>query len=451
MYNEREALAYSGKLPAQQAAITPQLLDLLALQKVEADKKAAAQQLALASGQPQPTVAQGLQQRAMQSARQEISQKMGLAGLAQSPAGPMPQQPQQQQPQGLMGAPTNLPTEYRGGGIIAFAEGGSGGDAHGRYKQDAQTDDQSAADSEDQPPQMSPENQAFISGTQAAQLKLRDQDPEALAREAMAFQQQQLGPSREAAIAHKREQQAGLKALYERQIAERPSDFQVALRAMAKNINRPGGLGAAMIGVEPEVSAAREGYTKQEIVQLNALSAIDDEIDKAIQSNDVDAYNAYVAKRKEVEAQVKTGIETSTTMSDVLQRAQASKDINYDRIQEKKRAQLAEDKRKRELAAEALTQKRESEARLEREFKFKYAELAQARQLAAGDRQAKMVLDARERAMKAVYSDIKMMNASPEDREIAIDQMADVLLKKPGTTSAPTTRLKFDAQGNQIK
>ncbi len=431
MYNEREALAYSGKLPAQQAAITPQLLDLLALQKVEADKKAAAQQLALASGQPQPTVAQGLQQRAMQSARQEISQKMGLAGLAQSPAGPMPQQP----PQGLMGAPTNLPTEYRGGGIIAFAEGGSGGDAHGRYKQDAQTDDQSAADSEDQPPQMSPENQAFISGTQAAQLKLRDQDPEALAREAMAFQQQQLGPSREAAIAHKREQQAGLKALYERQIAERPSDFQVALRAMAKNINRPGGLGAAMIGVEPEVSAAREGYTKQEIVQLNALSAIDDEIDKAIQSNDVDAYNAYVAKRKEVEAQVKTGIETSTTMSDVLQRAQASKDINYDRIQEKKRSQLAEDQRKRELAKDALAQKRESEARLEREFKFKYAELAQARQLAAGDRQAKMVLDARERAMKAVYSDIKMMNASPEDREIAIDQAAAVLLKNPSGKS----------------
>ena len=68
MYNTREALAYSGKLPEQQnqAAITPQLLDLLALQKVEADKKAAAQQLAMASGQAQPTVAQGLQQRAMQ-------------------------------------------------------------------------------------------------------------------------------------------------------------------------------------------------------------------------------------------------------------------------------------------------------------------------------------------------------------------------------------------------
>lgn len=41
MYNTREALAYSGKLPVQQnpTGVTPQLLDLLAMQKVDADKK----------------------------------------------------------------------------------------------------------------------------------------------------------------------------------------------------------------------------------------------------------------------------------------------------------------------------------------------------------------------------------------------------------------------------
>ena len=99
MYNTREALAYSGKLPVQQnqAGVTPQLLDLLALQKVDADKKAAAQALAMASGQANmPTVAQGIEQQALNSARGEIAQKLGLAGLAQQqapqgPQGPAPQ------------------------------------------------------------------------------------------------------------------------------------------------------------------------------------------------------------------------------------------------------------------------------------------------------------------------------------------------------------------------
>jgi hypothetical protein len=427
-YTTREALAYSGKLPEQQgqAAITPQLLDLLAMQKVEADKKAAAQQLALANGQAPPTVAAGLQQRAMSSARQEVAQKLGLAGLAQEqpPAGPMPQ--------GLAGAPTNLPTEYQGGGIIAFAEGGSGGDAHGRYRQRTEEETDAPVQTPqdiDQPPQMSADDIAFIRGTQEAAVKARDQNPEELGMAAIEKQQDMLKPNREAAIAHKREQQAGLKALYDRQIAERPSDLQVALRAMGKNINRPGGLGAAMVGVEESVTGARQGYTTQEIANLNSLNAIDDEIDKAIASNDVDKYNAYITRRKEVEGQIKAGLESSTTMSDVLQRAQASKETNYERIQEKKRAQLAEDARKRQLAADALEQKREAEARLEREFKFKYAELGQAKALAAGDRRAKLELDAREKAMRAVYSDPKLMYGPAEDREAAIDQMADVLLK----------------------
>lgn len=427
MYNEREALAYSNKLPAQQAAITPQLLDLLAMQKVKSDKEAAARQLAMASGQMPPTVAKGLEQDAMNSARQEVAQKIGLAGLAQSgpPAGPMPQQPQ-----GLMGAPTNLPTQYRGGGIIAFAQGGSGGDAHGRYRQQEAVDSEVEPDqSVDQAPQMPAENAEFIRSVQAAASRGLNQDPEAEAQKAIELQQSMLSPAREAAIAHKREQQAGLKALYERQKAERPSDLRVALDRMAQNINAPGGFGGAMAGVSQAGQAAREGYTKQEIVQLNALSAIDDEIDKAIQDNDVGKYNAYVNRRKEIEGQMKDALTSGTSLANVLESAQSRKEGNYERIQEKKRSQLAEDQRKRELAKDALAQKRESEARLEREFKFKYAELAQARQLAAGDRQAKMVLDARERAMKVVYGDIKMMNASPEDREAAIDQMADVLLK----------------------
>ena len=448
MYSTREALAYTGKLPIQQnpAAITPQLLDLLALQKVEADKKAAAQQLAMSSGQAQPTVAQSLQQRAMNSARQEVAQKMGLAGLSQEqpPAGPMPQ--------GLMGAPTNLPTEYQGGGIIAFAQGGSGGDAHGRYRQQVEELNQEDVPSQtdiEQPPEMSPENAEFIRQTQAVAARLRDQDPEAGGKAASAMQQEMLSPNREAAIARMREQQAGLKALYERQKAERPSGLQVLLERMGQNINAPGGFGAAMQGVSQAGQAAREGYTKQEITQLNALSAIDEEIDKAIAANDVDKYNAYVTRRKDIEGQVKSGLESSTSMSDVLQRTLAGRQSNFATVQQRRESQRLEDERKRQVATEALrakeeiaanllAQKRETNERLEREFKFKYAELAQARALAAGDRQAKMILDAREKAMRAVYSDPKLMYGPAEDRETAIDQMADVLLKKPGTTAAPS-------------
>jgi hypothetical protein len=435
------------------------------MQKVEADKKAAAQQLAMASGQPQPTIAQGLQQRAMQSARQEIAQKMGLGDLAQAqpPAGPMPQQPLQQQPQGLMGAPTNLPTEYRGGGIIAFAAGGSGGDAHGRYRQDDQTDDQTTDQTYDQlVDQISPSggdahgryrqdamdtteaqaapnpNVKFNDAIQAAVLRGINQNPDAEQQKAMEFQQSMLGPNREAAIARKREQQAGLKALYERQIAERPSDLRVALDRMAQNIREPGGFGAAMQGVSQAGQAAREGYTKQEINQLNALSAIDDDIDKAIENNDVGKYNAGVARRKEVQLEMNNALTAGTSLANVLESTQARKQMAADRIEEARRGKIAEDQRKREALEAALALKRETEARLDREFKFKYAELGQAKALASGDRQARMVLDARERAMKAVYGDIKMMNASPEDREAAIDQMAAVLLKSPG--AAPATQ-----------
>jgi hypothetical protein len=126
MYTTREALAYSGKLPVQQnsTGVTPQLLDLLAMQKVDADKKAAAQALAMSAGQSNmPTVAQGIEQQALNSARGEIAQKLGLAGLMQqqAPQGPTPQMPPSQ---GIAGAPSPLPDSYQEGGIVAFAEAG---------------------------------------------------------------------------------------------------------------------------------------------------------------------------------------------------------------------------------------------------------------------------------------------------------------------------------------
>jgi len=427
MYNTREALAYTGKLPEQQnqAAITPQLLDLLALQKVEADKKAAAQQLALTSGQAQPTVAQGLQQRAMQSARQEIAQKMGLAGLsqAQPPAGPMPQQPQQP-PQGLAGAPTNLPSEYQGGGIIAFAQGGSGGDAHGRFRQR----DEEEVVSEDRPPEMSPEKVAFGERAAAAIEKLRDQDPEAEQRKAMEFQQSMLGPNREAAIARKREQQAGLKALYERQIAERPSNLQVALDRMAQNIREPGGFGAAMLGVSPAVQAAREGYTKQEITQLNALSAIDDEIDKAIQDNDVGRYNAGVARRKEVEGQITEGVRQATTMTDVNEKVTAGLQRNYETVQGRKQAAATLAQQRADAAKLVDQQKRDAAAMRDNEYKIRMAELGGRTSEAAQLRRDNMVLSAREKALGIVSKNPMWMGMSPEEQNAEMERAVRALM-----------------------
>jgi hypothetical protein len=426
MYNEREALAYSGRLPAQQnqAAITPQLLDLLAMQKVKSDKDAAARQLAMASGQAPPTVAQGLEQDAMNSARQEVTQKMGLAGLAQAqpPAGPMPQQPQ-----GLMGAPTNLPTQYRGGGIIAFAEGGSG---------------------DEQPPQMSPENEEFIRSIQAAASRGLSQDPEALGREEIKTQQSMLGPNREEAIARKREQQAGLKALYARQLAERPSDLRVALDRMAQNINAPGGFGGAMQGVSQAGQAAREGYTKQEIAQLNALSAIDDEIDKAIENNDVGKYNAYVARKKEVRAEMKDALQSGTSLSNVLESAQGRKETEFSRIQEQKRAQNAEDKRKRELAEASLQQKAESAAMVDQqrrdaiearsqEFKLRMAELGGRRDADAQLRRDKLKQDAATDAITLAQKTPNFGYMKPEEQDALIKKTYDQLVSMAG--AAPAT------------
>jgi len=460
MYNTREALAYTGKLPEQQnqAAITPQLLDLLALQKVEADKKAAAQQLALTSGQAQPTVAQGLQQRAMQSARQEIAQKMGLAGLsqAQPPAGPMPQQPQQA-PQGLAGAPTNLPSEYQGGGIIAFAQGGSGGDAHGRFRQDDQTDDQlvdqyaispSGGDAHGRYRQDDMDtteaqaatnpNVSFNDAIQAAALRGINQNPDAEQQKAMDFQQSMLGPNREAAINRKLAQQAGLKALYERQIAERPSGLQVALERMAQNIHQPGGFGAAMQGVSQAGQAAREGYTKQEINQLNALSAIDDEIDKAIENNDVGKYNAGVARRKEVQIEMNNALTAGTSLANVLESMQGRKEMAASRIEEARRGKIAEDARKRELAAA-------EDARVRELAKDRLMQLQIAR-AGAGDRAADAAQLRRDALAQKARTDAinyaeKLPNFAylpPEQQEATIRKYTDMILNQSKAPAAPT-------------
>jgi hypothetical protein len=354
-----------------------------------------------------------------------------------------------QQPQGLMGAPTNLPTQYRGGGIIAFAQGGSGGDAHGRFRQrEVEQLDEEAVESEDRPPEMSPEKVAFGERQAAAVETQRDQDADAEQQKAMEFQQSMLGPNREAAIARKREQQAGLKALYARQLAERPSDLRVALDRMAQNINAPGGFGGAMQGVSQAGQAAREGYTKQEIAQLTALSAIDDEIDKAIESNDVNKYNAGVARRKEVKAEMSKALELGTTMTDVNERVTAGLQKAYSDVknrsqtaalerQRKIEAAALEDARKRELAAADERLRRDALAARKEEYKFKYAELGGRKDADAQLRRDKLKQDAATDAITLAQKTPNFGYMKPEEQDALIKRTYDQLVSMAG--AAPAT------------
>ena len=328
-------------------------------------------------------------------------------------------------PQGLAGAPTNLPTQYRGGGIIAFATGGSGGDAHGRFRQR----DEEEVVSEERPPEMSAENTEFNRSMQAAALRGVSQDPDAEQQKAMEFQQSMLGPNREAAIARKREQQAGLKALYERQIAERPSDLRVALDRMAQNINAPGGYGAAMQGVSQAGQAAREGYTKQEITQLNNLSAIDDEIDKAIENNDVGKYNAGVARRKEVQIEMNNALQSGSSLANVLESTQARKENRF-----------LEDKRKRELAAAEIIRKREAldlEDRRIRDLANDRLMQLKIAQLGAGGRSAEANELRISQIRAGAYKDAaQQVNENPNfygksfaDKKAAIEELASTIIE----------------------
>jgi hypothetical protein len=123
--------------------MTQELVDLLAMQKIKADKDAATRAMQMAQPMQGPsTVAQKLQSEAMDSARQEVAQKMGLkaalAGRQQQaqqalmqrisgapgpvPAG-TPQPTEQPQAEGIDRIPTQL-GQYYSGGIVAFADGG---------------------------------------------------------------------------------------------------------------------------------------------------------------------------------------------------------------------------------------------------------------------------------------------------------------------------------------
>jgi hypothetical protein len=323
MYNTREAMAYRGQLPIQQGqqqGVTPQLLDLLALQKVDADKKAAAQALALASGtQAMPTVAQGMEQQAMQSARTDIAQKLGLPGLMQA----QPQQPQQGQAtqapspppsQGLAGAPSNLPKAYRGGGIVAFAEGG-GTSEEGTPEEAGTEADRIAKDlmargmapdvAKDVAgrmipprPEMSAEAKAFGAATRESIMGgLTDKSAERAAAAGSDYETT-VGNTRLENIAAQKEGIAKLAALQEARKEGRPSQFWDTIAAIgAKGSNvLPGQWGS---GVASAVQAKREGYATQDIEAQTKINALNDAMAKALDENNIGRFNAIHAAKVE--------------------------------------------------------------------------------------------------------------------------------------------------------
>lgn len=128
-------------LDARTPAIPGDFIGMLADFKVKQSREAAMRALSAQAGQPMPTVKDQVEGENLNSARQEIAQKLGLPGLQQAQA--QPAQPRGQTPQAApgqapqpQGAPqamaaggltklgSNLPKSYAGGGIIAFDEGG---------------------------------------------------------------------------------------------------------------------------------------------------------------------------------------------------------------------------------------------------------------------------------------------------------------------------------------
>jgi hypothetical protein len=282
MFSPLEAAAYKGQLPEQRNpnAVNPQLKNLFAIQSAMEAKKHADAQLASALGQQaqeQPTVAAGLQQAAeqalkpeTQSPRDVATQNMGLPGLMQGgqrpPAPPQAQmgQPQQAQaPQrmaagGLAGARSNLPSNYAGGGIVAFGAGGVTDlkeSLQERLQEDIET------------------------------------DPEALRQQVAAEREAALGAGQRASIAG---QQGGidkLAALQAAKAANRPSQFWETINAIgAKGSNvLPGQWGSGVAGA---VQKAQAGYADEDIANQTKINALTNTMNKAIEENDIGRYNA---------------------------------------------------------------------------------------------------------------------------------------------------------------
>lgn len=394
MYSPREAMAYKGQLPEQQnPGITPDLLDLLAMQKVQDDKEAAASQMALAAGQPMPTVSEMLKQKALASAKQEIAQKLGLPALAQqqAPQGqvamlPQPAQPAQvaqpvQPPQGVAAVQSNLPKAYSHGGILNFAgeEGSQIPDPVAMYRKIVESngsDEEKQAALNDllqmqaagksgphnltpataamRRPQrpssqgsQSPENDPYALPQETAEMQKKaasifmqgmNADPEAN----RAAEQERLkaatGEHFNEALQSKKEGLAALKELYAKDKANRPDNFWQVIDAIgAKGPNvLPGQWGA---GVAGKVQGEQEAYSALDITRQKAINDLNDTIHTAIANNDLGIYNAGKAEWIRTMTQNGASAHDAATVADnqlkVLEQARSTHEAAMSRLQGK--------------------------------------------------------------------------------------------------------------------
>jgi hypothetical protein len=239
--------------------------------------------------------------------------------MPQMPQGSAPQMPAQ----GIASAPSPLPQTYQGGGIVAFA-----GPTDGSY-----------VEKDLGPPVMSPEALAFEQRQIARIDSEQTLDPEKFAAAEQARYNEGVGKNNLASIENQKVRTAGLQALYERQVAERPSNFIRGLQLLGKNTRALPG--QEFEGVSEGIDKTNAGYTTQDIANRVAINTLNEAMEKAIRENDIGGYNAAVLGLEKARTRIAKAGEQGTTVMDVNRRTQTQKETNYET--NKTRKQIAKD------------------------------------------------------------------------------------------------------------
>jgi hypothetical protein len=374
-----------------QMGVTPELVDLLAMQKIESDKKAAVTAMQLKSGQGTPTVARGLKDQVEKSAKEDVAQKLGLMGLMAGRAqagqkaqmtqqamqpGPAPEgilqpEPQPEEGEGIASLPSNI-GEFQTGGIVAFVEGGPTVITADQEIASAASKIQTTTDPQEKAalvarlstllqqnkapaaarPQSSmsvadrhpmpvspPEDIALREATQKAATAGMGIDTAAAGAAGRERYQTEIGAGQDASIEAQRKRSEGIQALYDRQASERPSQLMRGLQLMGKN-TRSRGFGGAFEGVSEGIDTTNAGYTKQDIANQESIDKLASLREEAKKTNDIGRYNAYDKALKEAMEEKAGGLRSATQMVDVNARNLSEQIRNIESIKQREQAAL---------------------------------------------------------------------------------------------------------------
>ena len=131
------AYANNPQALQQRYAQTQELVDLLALQQVNNEKRAAANQIQASMQTVPNTVRDQLEQEALMSSRNQLLAQIGPGVQQQGQRSMMAQQrqPMRQPMQGVAGMPANNMMKAAQGGIVGYAEGGATQDSNSEEAQ----------------------------------------------------------------------------------------------------------------------------------------------------------------------------------------------------------------------------------------------------------------------------------------------------------------------------